>query len=95
MDRSNGELYQQRMDKEYQKWHPIGRPDDPDAPPDVEERLVPVKRELTVRERFVTGQIAKSGPCVCGSAKRFGRCCFKRLARSEEVRGREAGGIRT
>jgi hypothetical protein len=41
-----------------------------------EQELVPIRRELTVKERSEM-QIRLYSPCGCGSGKKFKFCCHK------------------
>lgn len=38
--------------------------------------VVPVKRKLTPYERR-TKKVSRNAPCICGSGKKFKRCCWK------------------
>ena len=43
--------------------------------------LVPVRRDLTVKEQAAM-QIRLYSPCVCGSGKKFKFCCFRKRTAS-------------
>lgn len=46
------------------------------VPPLEKEHFVPIRRDLTERERMEK-QIALYSPCGCGSGKNFKFCCYK------------------
>ena len=49
-----------------------------DIPQEKMTYFVPVKRDLTAKERAEM-QIRKYAPCGCGSGRKFKFCCYKPL----------------